>query len=345
MSAYIKTLKNTDGDIIYPQTKTSAVYTNEGVNIESIFGNPALIDGSAPIIDTTMNINTDTLQGKNWSQMLTNRNLLDNWDFRNPVNQRNISSGVSASAPGYFLDRWVAWGTGVGNSWVSGRGLIINSSSGVLQYIEINPVELAGRIVTCSLLLEDGSVISGSVTMPTDMSSAVGVPGLNTNLGYEYRSAGVVINGVTSYYLPYIYCVYTEKAIKLIKLELGSVSTLANDPPADYGEELRKCQRYQFNPLLTSGQNYAMIGQGKGSDGNNGAFIQIPIPVTMRTVPVIETSGTFYISGVPVTSINVNANAAGVVTLGCLVGFSTITTSIYTLQASTGAKMILNSNL
>lgn len=37
MAAYIKTIKNADGDIIYPQTKTSAVYTNEGVNIEKYF--------------------------------------------------------------------------------------------------------------------------------------------------------------------------------------------------------------------------------------------------------------------------------------------------------------------
>lgn len=38
MPAYIKTLKNTDGDIIYPQTKTSAVFTNDGENIEKFFG-------------------------------------------------------------------------------------------------------------------------------------------------------------------------------------------------------------------------------------------------------------------------------------------------------------------
>ena len=37
--------------------------------------------------------------------------------------------------------------------------------------------------------------------------------------------------------------------IQAVKLETGPVSTLANDPPPDFGLELLKCQRYQ-RPLF-----------------------------------------------------------------------------------------------
>ena len=47
------------------------------------------------------------LGGKAPEYYLHPRNLLDNSDFTNPVNQRGITSETSVSAYSYFIDRWV----------------------------------------------------------------------------------------------------------------------------------------------------------------------------------------------------------------------------------------------
>lgn len=39
MSTYIKTLKNSNGDIIYPRTKTTAIYDNNNVGLQTILNN------------------------------------------------------------------------------------------------------------------------------------------------------------------------------------------------------------------------------------------------------------------------------------------------------------------
>ena len=58
MAAYIKTIKNTDGDIIYPQTKTSAVYTNDGTNIELILNNLITSSSTPYSADSTYALGT-----------------------------------------------------------------------------------------------------------------------------------------------------------------------------------------------------------------------------------------------------------------------------------------------
>lgn len=70
--------------------------------------------------------------------------------------------------------------------------------------------------------------------------------------------------------------------VRRSKLEMGSISTLTNDPPQDYGVELAKCQRYQAS---LSGPATNRIRNSYISSGN----IDFPIPVsqTLRTAPTI----------------------------------------------------------
>lgn len=275
MSAYIKTLKNTDGDIIYPQTKTSAVFTNDGVNIESIFGNPALIDGSAPIIDTTMNVNADTLQNKNWSQMLTNKNLLDNWDFRNPVNQRGQTSYTGLNSRyEYTVDRWAISQYNTNLVVTVNDGYITLSNSGdstqyyvqkMERFIDINnPYTLSAKthngVILCAT---NGMLYSDVWGMMVDQSA----------------------NGVAIFVSP-----NSSVSFDIVKLELGSISTLANDPPADYGTELAKCQRYCIM--------YGQYAQWLYTDIQlNYIDFTIQIPASMRTTPSIVNSNNFAILG------------------------------------------------
>jgi hypothetical protein len=68
--------------------------------------------------------------------------------------------------------------------------------------------------------------------------------------------------------------------IAAVKLELGPVSTLALDPPADYGETLRKCLRYYLGaayvpPLLAKAQGTAEVR------------MPLAFPVPMRAFPTL----------------------------------------------------------
>lgn len=65
-----------------------------------------------------------------------------------------------------------------------------------------------------------------------------------------------------------------------IKLELGSISTIQNDPPQDYGVELAKCQRY-FYETNPGGNANANVGNGCSTTATTCA-IWINLPVKMR---------------------------------------------------------------
>lgn len=84
--------------------------------------------------------------------------------------------------------------------------------------------------------------------------------------------------------------------VHAIKLELGPTQTLAhregdkwvlNEMP-DYGEQLRRCQRYY---LITSAKHFF---SGWATTGNTG-FIFVPVPTQMRIKPIITVlaGGTF----------------------------------------------------
>ena len=58
--------------------------------------------------------------------------------------------------------------------------------------------------------------------------------------------------------------------IVAIKLELGSVSTLANDPPADYGEQLALCQCY-----MTTDKDQTMAAKLKAQNNTDYTTAQV----------------------------------------------------------------------
>ena len=177
---------------------------------------------------------------------VSNRNLLHNWDFRNPVNQRGLTvypSGIT----GYTVDRWTK-GTNVKLTLVSG-GIKFENDTAVSgcgistsQLIDNLFNSIAGQTVTLSAQETNGKVWSASVTLPTF------APATNTRyLLYITDSFSLQLNVTPTGTIMFV--IGADRAgssinLKAAKLELGSVSTLANDPPADYGEQLTLCQRY-----------------------------------------------------------------------------------------------------
>ena len=176
-------------------------------------------------------------------------NLLDNWYFVNPVNQRgkNEYSGNS-----YCIDRWFS---GANKVILEDNGLLITSVKKLdifRQYIEF-PNLFSGRTITLSI---DSEIVSGQWFL-TDLSSFSAA-----------HSDPEIHNGISSYTFPvndssaqgpapaiglFSSSAGSQIKVRSIKLELGSEQTLAyqdasgkwvlNEIP-NYSEQLRRCQRY-----------------------------------------------------------------------------------------------------
>lgn len=215
----------------------------------------------------------------------SNRNLLDNPWFGSGevVNQRGNTSGTVSNT--YFIDRWKLSGTY--SIAASGITFTCNAGAGVSQ---IFPHALTiGETYTFSVMYGDGSIVSCTFA-----------PLANRENAYPFGD-GLYLEIDTRAAFPTHRCIiYTpgtswSKEIKAVKLELGSVSTLANDAPPDYGMELAKCQRYF---IRIKGDP---IGSGYVTAGLNQAYIHIPTPVPMRTAPTASINGSMYIRGTGAT--------------------------------------------
>lgn len=206
----------------------------------------------------------------NFSAAGSNRNLLDNQFFT--INQRGFAGGSTA---GYTVDRWK-----------NDNGSAITFSDGVIglpaNTVFIQPIEpdlyaeLVGKTVTLSVLYSDNTIASGTITVPSSGSTyATGTPRL-------------AMNGTNKRFFCYP---STSISVKAFKLELGSVSTLANDAPPDYEEELLKCQRYFIR--INAETAYGVIGTAYISAANNALML---LNINMRARPTtVTTSGTFRI--------------------------------------------------
>lgn len=231
-----------------------------------------------------------------------NRNLLDNWYFGAPVNQRGKTT---YSGAGYGIDRWKAEAV-TPNVVTVNDGYIELSQNALISEILEEPYSLCGKQVTVSALTTTG-LYSATATVPSKAElSAITA---DENIGVKYFA----VNGNNTGYV----CLQHSKehatkvmlrafegytvGVIAVKLELGSQQTLAhqnssgawelNEIP-DYGEELTKCMRYLqiiSTPYDTSGNGVA-IGYA-----NNTADLWVPIPlaVPMRIspTPTIPTGG------------------------------------------------------
>lgn len=185
-----------------------------------------------------------------------NRNLIINWYFGNPVNQRDVSGTISNA--GYFLDRWKLVS---GSVTISADGITLNGT--MQQVLETAPV----GTVTASAMTQAGvgevvptyDSASKTVTVTADGKKLVAV---KLEIGPQQTLA------------------HQEDGVWVL-----------NEIP-DYGEELTKCMRYLqvlAAPYDTSGNGVA-IGYA-----NNAVDLWVPIPlaVPMRIspTPTIPTGG------------------------------------------------------
>jgi len=211
----------------------------------------------------------------------SNPNLLDNWYFADPINQRGQTE---YSTSGYTIDRWRLWDDGTLISITDGaRGVIVRSTredGGIYQYFEQKFTP--GQTITMSALTENGLITKTAV-----IPESGGI--------WQVESFGKLAfypTEATPHFS--IRVAKANSSIRVIaaKLELADRQTLAhqnadgswalNDPQPNKALELAKCQRYQ----ILMGQEAVYAGRTTAESDTGGLFF-IPLPVTMRANPTI----------------------------------------------------------
>ena len=227
-------------------------------------------------------------------QSVSNPNLLDNPWFT--VNQRGFTSdshsGGLSSYSAFVSDRWkyIVNADRAGSVQINSDCSITVSSTNNIIYLaqEIDrdnnySVFLDGKTFTLSVLLSDGTILSGTQTFYLNTSVTMFT---SDNMGARlYSNAPTRIQVALD--------IYNGKSvtIKAVKLELGKVSTLANDTAPNYAEELLKCQRYYQEFRATSSENM-WIASGFSPNGNSIEVV-LDLAVPMRTKPSVTITDTY----------------------------------------------------
>ena len=229
-----------------------------------------------------------------------NPNLLDNWYFGNPVNQRGQTESAEM---GYVVDRWKN-SSGNTSVLVTDSGLtMVGGTAYLTQKVEDSLLsELDGKIITISSLWTDNVLQTFTWVLNKSQSN------LGNNGFYVYSpNDGFFVSRHIG---------ESQKTVKASKLELGSQQTLAhqengvwvlNEIP-DYGEQLRRCRRYYQRLKASSGYMRFGISQPY-TDTAAGVFI--PLQVEMRTTPSMFSSGNFALfAGSALHGVNLSLDTA-----------------------------------
>ena len=300
----------------------------------------------------------DGATGQGSAVRISNRNLLDNWYFANPVNQRGQTSYM---AGGYTIDRW---NKSADNLWLSLQSgfarLEKTAETGypmITQLFDSDITDfLIGKEVTASVLTSEGLFFK-TFTIPSGSFDLI---------GFDLGSTNFVCNLYRGFSLPMFRILSkTGSAVGIfvnliaVKLELGTVSTLAhqdadgnwmlNDPPPNQQQELAKCQKYQYMPVDSSAQYYP-IGYGYAV-GSASVRIIVPTPVRMRTAPTLTyLTGSLsdmyiYSAGsqfVPTAINEISMSDVGIHLIFAVSGTTSMETSVLRLY---GCSLLFDANL
>lgn len=274
----------------------------------------------------------------------SNPNLLDNWYFINPVNQR----GQMEYTTNYAIDRW--WLQDSTSLNVVEGGVNVIGKWDIEQFFE---KALPNGTYTLSLLYKDKIGSDPLRLIAANRSSGDVAQNLTKD------ASGLLSTTFTSGKCDKIVAGFAGSADNVatfvaIKLELGDTQTLAhkengvwvlNEIP-DYGEQLARCQRYCVK--LGSSTGYEIVGTGTGRTSSICGIV-VPIPVTMRAIPVAILSGQLILrnrddANIVCTSVTVDVNGAGAMYLACTANDVTVGAS-YDAYLAPGNYLYLGADL
>ena len=162
-------------------------------------------------------------------------NLLDNSDFTNPVNQRDVSIGNTPDQ--YFIDRW-KFNRNMDDATyqlVPGTGIKFGAGTWLSQFIPLTQAQMDNKTYTIAVWLADGTVWVQPVLF-TAQDSYVSAPWNNQGFGtwFTDESWRITLSNLPA-------C--TIKHIALYEGEY-TAETLPEYRSKGYGAELAECLRY-----------------------------------------------------------------------------------------------------
>ena len=207
------------------------------------------------------------------------RNLLDNSDFTNPVNQRGKTS---YSNPGYSIDRWKITNN-YSSMTVDDDGVTFSANGGMCypQQLIVANANMVGKTFTAAICLKDGSVTvtSGVLTALSPASNtlignrAAITNGNGAELAMYARTDG---NLMIQPHIPD----GVSLGLRWAALYEGeyTAETLPEYHPKGYGAELAECQRYY---VASDGYFYL----NSNPDGVSRVSFYVP---NMRVIPTVS---------------------------------------------------------
>lgn len=210
-----------------------------------------------------------------------NPNLLDNWYFGNPVNQRGQTE---YSGDKYTVDRWHLTSDGV--LTVADEGIRLTSGAlfEPLEY-ELSSF-LKGKTVTYSFFFADNTLVTKSAVIPSTWG----------NWDSLIEIGDIQLIGLESGKRIWVRYSSTATAVAA-KLELGDTQTLAhkengvwvlNEIP-DFGEQLARCQRYYRR---WTGADNKPLGVAVRRESKLLELV-FSLDTTMRVAPSLTFNGSF----------------------------------------------------
>lgn len=222
-----------------------------------------------------------------------NPNLLDNWFFGRPVNQRGKTEYTAGGV--YTLDRWMSSITTKTIKILDDHLSIVDTADygAFLQRFEYKG--LLGRTVTLSVLAKRTAQGAQNpyITVMIGNNKFEGYGEIVQSDDYQLSSCTVTLSATAPsegyFFVDIVGMAGSSIEIKAAKLELGDQQTLAhkengvwvlNEIP-DYGEQFRRCEFY--HRVSVSGHYFS----GAMYSDSNGVFI-FPFSGGMRVTPSIE---------------------------------------------------------
>lgn len=226
----------------------------------------------------------------NKAAFLSNPNLLDNWYFGKPVNQRGQTGYTGI---GYGIDRWKTINTSSAYT-LGGDGLTFTSKNLRFDQLLENPGALIGKTVTFSALIMSNNAAANTALAALVNGNAVNTKSIPAGAVGCFSTTFQVAEGFEGVRI-YTTSGFTgDVTVAAVKLELGTQQTLAhqengnwvlNEIP-NYAEELAKCQRYYIKyGALTSAIHVGYVQAVTTGQANS----VIHLPVSLRANPTIVT--------------------------------------------------------
>lgn len=218
------------------------------------------------------------------------RNMLDNWDFTNPVNQRGATTYLDTTKQIPTIDRWKA-GKEMKVEVLSDSVKLTGTGAPLSvfrQFFEgMDASRLAGRTVTISL---DVAACTGnfscyflygspSTSLTSGILVSTGIQGIRTTTIVLPNASAVNGN------LQFVICCSEGNGASLTlrsaMVEVGDESTLGQSAPMDYNQELSRCRRHCT--VIDVNERARMV-----SYGNNYFDAVFPLTRGLRVAPSIE---------------------------------------------------------